>query len=267
MARQYAQIRVGMWEVDDDFRALPVGAQHLYFVLLTSPSLNMAGVGDWRPKRIAKLANGWTPKQVEDAAAVLSERLFIVNDTETEEFLIRTFIRNDGVLRNPKTAVAMVAAWGRIYSRMLRSVLAEQVQGLAEEGVSDTVREAIVSVLDYQPDWVSETQSDQARVPPVSFNQQPTTIQRAATAALFDEFWKSYPKREAKGAAERAWAKAIRRAKPELIVDAASVYANLCKGVERRFIKNPATWLNADCWLDETVTRQDATDPDGWMNA
>lgn len=262
MARQYAQVRVALWEVDDDFRALPVEAQHLYFVLLTSPTLNMAGVGDWRPKRIARLAHGWTPRQVEQAAAVLAQRSYIATDSDSEEFLIRTFVRHDGVLRNPKTAIAMASAWGRVYSQCLRAILATQVQDLAGDGVSDTVREAIRSLLDYQPDRSCDTQSDQVSVPPVTINHQPSTINHRAKLALFDDFWREYPKREAKGAAERAWAKAVRKADPSTIVAGAVAYAELCKGRERRFIKNPATWLNADCWLDESPALIDPPRPE-----
>lgn len=71
---------------------------------------------------------------------------------------------------------------------------------------------------------------------------------RADTA--FDEFWKTYPRREAKAAARKAWDKALSRASPDTIITAAAVYRDL-PGREQKFTKQPATWLNQDCWLDE----------------
>lgn len=158
MARNYAQVKVSVWQ-DDDFRALPVEAQHLYFLLLTAPTLNLAGVTDWRPNRTATLASGWTPEQVERAAEILADRRYIVVDPGTEEVLIRTLVKHDGILRNPKTAAGMVSAWTATYSRTIRQAIAAEVDALSD-GVSDSVKSVIAPVLDYQSDWAPDTQSD-----------------------------------------------------------------------------------------------------------
>ena len=42
MAREYSRVKVTIW-ADADFRSLTPRAQHLYFMLLTNPSLSMAG--------------------------------------------------------------------------------------------------------------------------------------------------------------------------------------------------------------------------------
>lgn len=63
----------------------------------------------------------------------------------------------------------------------------------------------------------------------------------------FDAFWEAYPLHKAKGAAVKAWAKAILRAPPEEIIAAAERY----RPAEPKFTKHPATWLNQDCWTDE----------------
>src|SRR5690606_16035121 len=87
VAREHAQIRLDLWN-DDDFRVLTRAAQLLYIQLLTSATLNYAGVADWRPKRIAPLSGDGTASAVEDAAQELEQGLFIVTDTDTEEVLI-----------------------------------------------------------------------------------------------------------------------------------------------------------------------------------
>jgi len=64
----------------------------------------------------------------------------------------------------------------------------------------------------------------------------------------FDDFWKVYPKKVGKKDAQRAWIKAIRSADPARIIEVASRYP---WNPERRYIKDPATWLNKGCWEDD----------------
>lgn len=75
-----------------------------------------------------------------------------------------------------------------------------------------------------------------------------------AADAEFDRFWSAYPRREAKGAARKAWDKAILRADPGRILLAAEKYRDL-PGREAQFTAHAATWLNADRWEDEPTAR------------
>lgn len=133
MAREHAPIRLDIWGDDDWTDLLSPAAQHLYFVLLTSPSLSYAGVGDWRPGRIAQLARGWTTRAVQAAAAELIEHLFIVVDEDTEEYLIRSFVKHDGLLKNPKVSVSFANAYADLASRSLRGVIVHQLLRLHEK--------------------------------------------------------------------------------------------------------------------------------------
>lgn len=72
--------------------------------------------------------------------------------------------------------------------------------------------------------------------------------------AEFDRFWSVYPRREAKGAARKAWDKAIVRVDSERILAAAEKYRDR-PGREPQFTAHAATWLNADRWDDEPVAR------------
>jgi hypothetical protein len=132
MAREYAQIKVAIWS-DDDWRNLTPPAQHLYFTLLTSPSLSHCGVVDWRPNRIAAFGFGWGVEDVQAAATELIERLYIVVDEDTEEALIRSFLRNDGLMKQPKMAVAMASAYGAIASSALRGVVVHELNRLRQD--------------------------------------------------------------------------------------------------------------------------------------
>ena len=68
---------------------------------------------------------------------------------------------------------------------------------------------------------------------------------------LFDDFWKAYPKKMAKGQAKKAWAKAIKSEEAQTIIDATAVYAKSQEGKDKQFIPYPASWLNAERWKDE----------------
>lgn len=131
MARDRASIRLNMW-ADDDWRALTADAQWLYMLLLSHPTLSYAGVAEWRPGRLAAMAKGRTTDDVMHAAGELSDRLFVVVDESTEEVLIRSFVKHDGLMKQPKLVVSMVNAYAAIASKRLREVLAFEVQKLRD---------------------------------------------------------------------------------------------------------------------------------------
>jgi len=64
----------------------------------------------------------------------------------------------------------------------------------------------------------------------------------------FAEWWQAFPNKVGKGAAEKAYEKAIRLASPEVLLDGVHRYA--AKRDDRPWC-NPATWLNQRRWEDE----------------
>lgn len=70
----------------------------------------------------------------------------------------------------------------------------------------------------------------------------------------FDKFWAAYPRRIAKGAARKAWDKALKNgADPEEIIWGARAYASLPRDPADglKYVAHPATWLNGERWTDE----------------
>jgi hypothetical protein len=65
----------------------------------------------------------------------------------------------------------------------------------------------------------------------------------------WDEFWKIYPLKVGKGAALKAFNKAIKRANPQEIIDGAKRYAD-DPNRNPGYTAHAATWLNADRWAD-----------------
>ena len=129
MARDHARIKLNIW-ADDDFRDLTSLAQWLYLHLVTSPSLTFCGITDWRPSRIASLTAELTGNDVERAASELEAGRYVVIDRDSEEALIRSFIRHDGLMASPNMAKAMCKAYAGTASRVLRAVVVHEVTRL-----------------------------------------------------------------------------------------------------------------------------------------
>ena len=132
MARDRANINTGIWN-DADFRQLSPAAQWLYFLLMTHPTLTYVGVADWRPKRITPFAASLTVGFIEDAASELSDGHYIVIDEDTEEVLIRSFLKHDGILKQPRLAVSMANAYAQTASNTIRGVVVHELRKQREE--------------------------------------------------------------------------------------------------------------------------------------
>lgn len=72
--------------------------------------------------------------------------------------------------------------------------------------------------------------------------------------ALFEVFWKTYPRRQGKGAARKSFTGAVGNgADPRMLIESAAAYAQNCRniGKEAQFIPYPSVWLNQERWEDE----------------
>jgi len=65
----------------------------------------------------------------------------------------------------------------------------------------------------------------------------------------FESFWRTYPRRVAKGAARKAFDKAIKKTTLDNMLKAIAAYVQ--HKPEKIDFKHPATWLNSECWDDE----------------
>lgn len=76
--------------------------------------------------------------------------------------------------------------------------------------------------------------------------------------AEFVAWWEAYPRKRGKGAAFRAFKKAIRSATVDALVAAVEEQTPLLMKNGVDFCPYPATWLNAERWLDEPDDDDDA---------
>lgn len=143
MARSQANIYLTIWN-DPDFLLLSPDAKLLYFTLLTHPTLNYCGIVDWRETRLAKMLGNITPERLRMAAWELGQKRLIAVDPDTEEALVRSFVRHDGVLKSPNVTKGMVREYGAITSLKLRELVTLEVRrALHDDPDLKGVKEAV----------------------------------------------------------------------------------------------------------------------------
>jgi hypothetical protein len=136
MARGHGRILTSIWE-DSDFLKLDEKEQRFYLFLISQPNLNHAGLLPLTLRRWSRKAHGMTSADVEKRLQSLDDAQFIVMDDDTEELLIRSFVRNDGVWRMPKVMGAMVSGALEISSRRLQLALLAEMDRIPLEDLSD----------------------------------------------------------------------------------------------------------------------------------
>lgn len=142
MARSYAQLHQRIW-ADPDWRALDLGAQHLYILLISQPQTNLAGVIPLQLRKWASCVDGWDIADVANALDRLRVQRFVIVDDDTEEVLVRTLIRNDGGYKTPGMLKSILVFAEQAQSPAIRRALADELGRLdplngktAEEGTA-----------------------------------------------------------------------------------------------------------------------------------
>lgn len=161
MARDHTRIHCDIWG-DDDWLDLSAQAQHLYFVLYTWPP-SLCGAGDWQPRKVAARARGWTVPAVLDAAEELVAGDFVLIDLDTEEYLLRSWVKHDGLYRVQNMAVSVANARANLASRTLRGVVVHEVSKLrhSEPNLESWNKDAVRKMLEQRAinpadvDWSS----------------------------------------------------------------------------------------------------------------
>jgi len=66
----------------------------------------------------------------------------------------------------------------------------------------------------------------------------------------FEDFWAAYPRKIGKGAARKAWIKALTKTDPATVL---SAVRSQPWPADVQFLPHPATWLNQERWTDEPM--------------
>lgn len=293
MARTHGRIQAAIWS-DPDFIAMRGSAQRMFMFLLSQPDLSHAGLLPMRVNKWAKKAEDLTARTVRSELDYLDDRGFIVGDEDTEEVLIRTMVRNDGVYKQPLVMERMREDAKQIESETLRQAFARELDRLPlhelstelskndgpsvrdrvervvrqlREDFADSLepsREAIERVTDTphagarpSPNHLPPTTDHQ---PPAEQDSRDESLETDPDLARFDEFWDTYAKKVDRKKAEAKWRLALKRVgvTPDLLIESARAYVTWERANNEggRFVMDPARWLNGCRWEDERPARQ-----------
>ena len=129
---RHIKLKASIW-VDDEFTALPAASQRLYVLILSQPAVTLCGVIQPAFKRWATFAPDTPAADIAAAARTLQERGFIDIDDDTDELLIRSFVRHGVALESENAIVGMSKAFDTIHSKVLRKVVIEELRKVAHE--------------------------------------------------------------------------------------------------------------------------------------
>lgn len=127
----YVRTHATTW-TDDDYRDLPQAAKALYTQLLSSPTRNTLGIGDWDLEEFVAFDPDTSPDSVIAAMNVLIERHYVVLERRT--YIVRSYLRhNQHLIKNPKNAAGLVRRFRETFSKNLRHVVLHELNRLREE--------------------------------------------------------------------------------------------------------------------------------------
>lgn len=272
MAREFAQIRLSIW-MDRDFTRLTAEQQLIYLMLSSQPTINLAGVLDYLPGRLARLSGGLTAAKVGRIIGELEEHAFVFLDEDTDELLVRSLIRTSGAWKTPNSAQAISLNVQQVMSRKLRSVLLTELHRTAQEAMdagqwekSRTVLSTCAATLERDGinPWRKGSPNPSPKGLPgegegegdVRDGEGDGAIERSQTRP-FDEWWSHWRRKKAKGDAEKAFPNALKEAGLTALCEGATRYFEWVdrNHIEDRYIVGPGRWLRDKRWADELEDR------------
>lgn len=150
---EYGKLFSRIWS-DPDFTALTARAQQVYAMFCSHSNRNMAGVLPLTLRRWVKSTSDATTENLTAALEELSANKFVVVDWDTEELLVRTFVRNDEVYRQPNLMKSARRYALQVESPTLRWALHDEFSRLPEHKDADdtaSTAKALVAGLERTP--------------------------------------------------------------------------------------------------------------------
>lgn len=132
MARDHSRVKVRIWD-DPDFLRLRVDDQHAYLMLMSNKGLSRCGVLTFVPGRFEDLASDLTPTRLRKAVQALRKARFVLVDDRTQELLVRSHVRHDGVLDRLNMGKATGSAFEAIVSDSIRKAIGDELARLMRD--------------------------------------------------------------------------------------------------------------------------------------
>lgn len=168
MAQEYVAMYRSRWSDDEDWRALSWSAQWLYDFLAQHPDRNEAGLLSFTIKKWTRFADGVTVADLRRSLGELDDAGFIVVDEETEEVLVRSFIRRATVYKHIRLFRNACVAIRAVESERIRSALGQELVRLPKLAIptpNDRNQRNVAEAVEAQR-WLDELASQLCDAPP-----------------------------------------------------------------------------------------------------
>lgn len=136
--RNYGRFTTGIFR-EEGFRALTAAEQGVYFMLGLQPEMTAAGTLSLTLRRWTGMSADMTREQLAEHLSVLAERRHVVVDFDTEELLVRKFIKWDGGIENSKRRPVVREAALAIESERIRHAIALELVKLGHPDMASEV--------------------------------------------------------------------------------------------------------------------------------
>lgn len=146
-----------------------------------------------------------------------------------------------------------------VANKSQKSAIAGKASGKARANGRST---GVPVEFEPQPNHVKTSDERESSFPA---NAEKETLPRAAPARSFDVWWEAYPKKTGKADADRRYVAVCKKlmgergmSKPQVqdfLLRAIGAWKQANKGLEPKFVPNPATWLNQGRYDDGPVVK------------
>lgn len=231
-------------------------AQLLALYLMTCPHANMIGVFHC-PLVYMAHETGLPSEGASKALQRLCEAQFCTYDEASETVFVHrmaAFQVGESLKEGDNRVKSVIKEWQNIASTQLQQAFA-----------------AIYSVAFHLPIEGKKTRPSKAPSKPLRSQEQEQEQDQDKGASAFEQFYKAYPRKEARKDAEKAFTSLAPN--PELLATILAAVALQSRSKQwtkegGKYVPLPATWLRAERWNDEVSAHDSAGAPaDLWAGA
>lgn len=140
MANAFGMIDESIWRRDREFRALPRGAQCTFLQLLSQRDVDTAGVLTLHVDLLAKGCDEITSEDIRHDLKTLEAARFIYVDDDTDELLIRSYVRRV-TAKSPNALKSALKLARTLASPKLRHILAGELRRIGKAETVSTANE------------------------------------------------------------------------------------------------------------------------------
>jgi len=151
-------------------------------------------------------------------------------------------------IRIPKELMQQIQVLAKVDRRSVNFIVGEALASLwHQRGVTSLPpSSSLPSPMVPSPASIANTITPPPSLSPSILSLTPTRLD----AREFELFWDLYPRKIGKGAARKAWIKALTKTDPATVLSAVKSQP---WPADVQFLPHPATWLNQERWTDEPL--------------